>query len=56
MAGTNVKRLLGQLREIFDVDAFLKQEVSPRTIRQYYTECAWSTACCIPRQARSIWP
>ena len=41
MADTNVKRLLGQLREIFDVDAFLKQEVSPRTIRQYYTDCAW---------------
>ncbi len=41
MADTNIKTLLGQLREIFDVDAFLKQEVSPRTIRQYYTDCAW---------------
>jgi arsenite methyltransferase len=41
MAETNVKTLLGQLRDIFDVDAFLKQEVSPRTIRQYYTDCAW---------------
>ena len=41
MADTNVKTLLGQLRGIFDVDAFLKQEVSPRTIRQYYTDCAW---------------
>lgn len=41
MIDTNVKTLLGQLRGIFDVDAFLKQEVSPRTIRQYYTDCAW---------------
>ena len=41
MADANVKSLLGQLRGIFDVDAFLKQEVSPRTIRQYYTDCAW---------------
>ena len=41
MADTNVRTLLGQLRDIFDVDAFLKQEVSPRTIRQYYTDCAW---------------
>ena len=41
MAEVNLKTLLGQLRDIFDVDAFLKQEVSPRTIRQYYTDCAW---------------
>ena len=41
MTETNVKTLLGQLRGIFGVDAFLKQEVSPRTIRQYYTDCAW---------------
>ncbi len=41
MAETDVQTLLGQLRDIFDVDAFLKQEVSPRTIRQYYTDCAW---------------
>lgn len=41
MADTTIQTLLGQLRGIFDVDAFLKQEVSPRTIRQYYTDCAW---------------
>ena len=41
MADTDVKTYLGQLRALFDVDAFLKQEVSPRSIRRYYTECAW---------------
>lgn len=41
MAAADVKTYLGQLRDLFDVDAFLKQEVSPRSIQRYYTECAW---------------
>lgn len=41
MADTDVKTYLGQLRALFDVDAFLKQEISPCSIRRYYTECAW---------------
>ncbi len=40
MADADVKTYLSQLRGLFDVDAFLKQEVSPRSIRRYYTECA----------------
>lgn len=41
MATEEIKDLLAQLRSIFDVDAFLKQEIGPETIRQYYTQCAW---------------
>ena len=40
MTSTDVKTYLGQLRGLFDVDAFLKQEVSPRSIQRYYTQCA----------------
>lgn len=36
----DIHTYLGQLRDLFDVDAFLKQEVSPRSIQRYYTECA----------------
>ncbi len=41
MATSDIKHSLAQLRDIFDVDAFLKQEIGPETIRQYYTHCAW---------------
>lgn len=41
MASADVKTYLGQLRDLFDVDAFLKQDISPHSIRRYYTECAW---------------
>ncbi len=41
MAETVIKDYLKQLAGIFNVDAFLKQEVSPRSIQRYYTDCAW---------------
>lgn len=41
MAATDVKKYLAQLRGVFDVDAFLKQDIGPETIRRYYTQCAW---------------
>lgn len=32
---------LRQLRGVFDIDSFLKQDIGPDTIRRYYTDCLW---------------
>lgn len=36
-----VRQALHQLRRVFDLDGFFKQDISPRAVRDYYSRCVW---------------